>query len=60
MAVTRRAGSPGTVSTLEQDIERLGATANRIADERNALLEVVKAEDAETWEVEVFVEVFHG
>lgn len=30
------------MSTLEQDIERLGATANRIADERNALLEVVK------------------
>lgn len=30
-------------STLAADIERLGATALRIADERNALLKVLRA-----------------
>lgn len=31
------------VSTLSEDIERLGVTALRIADERNALLTVLRA-----------------
>jgi len=30
------------MATLMEDVERLGRTANRIADERNALLKLVR------------------
>ena len=32
----------GKVTTLAEDIESLGRTANRIADERNALLKALR------------------
>lgn len=33
----------GTVSTLAEDIESLGRTANVIADQRNALIKLVRS-----------------